>query len=150
MARKYKRRAKKARRKSGKRLGRPRGSGAGASATGLLRQLTAYRRELEQKRLSLQQELDGVDSAISAMGGTAGRSGGAGVRGGRRARRGAMKGYILDVMKGGQEMTVKEISEAIRKAGYKTKSKNFGNQVSNTLAKMPELYKVGRGLFRVR
>ena len=42
-----------------------------------------------------------------------------------------------------------QIAAGVAKAGYKTRAKNLPNMVSNTLSKMPQVTKAGRGLYRV-
>ena len=60
-----------------------------------------------------------------------------------------LQSAIVSVMRGGRAMSVGDISKTVKKSGYKTQSKSFGNQVSNTLAKMEEVTKVGRGVFKI-
>ncbi len=45
-------------------------------------------------------------------------------------------------------MSPAKIATRVKKAGYKTKSKSLANMVSNTLAQMAGVKKVGRGLYR--
>jgi hypothetical protein len=48
-------------------------------------------------------------------------------------------------------MRVKEIAQAVKRAGYQSASRSFGNQVSAALASMPsDLHKLGRGTFKLR
>ena len=67
----------------------------------------------------------------------------------RGARPGSLKDYILRVLRGKvKPMSPAEIAPRVKKAGYKTKSKSLANMVSNTLAQMAGVKKVGRGLYR--
>jgi hypothetical protein len=68
---------------------------------------------------------------------------------GKGLRKGSLKSYILKVMRPGQVMAVKDIAAAVRRSGYRTKSANFANQVSNALATTAGVKKVSRGKFRV-
>jgi hypothetical protein len=45
-------------------------------------------------------------------------------------------------------MRAGEIARGVKKAGYKTKSKNLPNMVSNALATMAGVRKVARGVYR--
>ena len=64
-------------------------------------------------------------------------------------RRGSLGDYILRVIRGRvRPMSLAKIADRVKKAGYKTKSKNLPNMVSNTLAQMAGVKKVGRGLYR--
>ena len=47
-------------------------------------------------------------------------------------------------------MGVKDVTAAIRKAGYKSKNKTLDNSVGVALADMPNVLKVGRGQYRLR
>ena len=132
----------------------PRAAGVG----GMVRQLTAYRAALMAQQADLQTQIDQLGEALDALGAapTAARGPGrkprvkrAGKRGGARGRReGSLKTYILRVLSKGGEQKVKDIAAAVRRAGYKTGSANFGNQVSNALAQMEEVTKTGRGMYK--
>ncbi len=45
-------------------------------------------------------------------------------------------------------MTVKDVTTAVRKAGYKSKNKTLDKSVGVALSEMPGVKKVGRGTFR--
>ncbi len=60
----------------------------------------------------------------------------------------SLAGYIERVLAGGAAMTVKEITLAVVAAGYPTRNKTLAKSVGATLAKMPGVVKVGRGLYR--
>jgi hypothetical protein len=105
-----------------------------------------------RQQAGLQAEIDGLSAALGALGASAGaRPAVRGrPRGGRRGvRAGSLKSYVLKVLKPRGEMAVKDIAIAVRRAGYRTKSANFPNQVSNALAQMGELTKTGRGRYRL-
>ena len=118
--------------------------------------MQTLRNGLLRQQAELQAQIDQVTQALEALGGSVvgghsrparptGNSARSGVRG---RRQDSLKSRILKVMKVGEEMAVKDIAAAVRKAGYKTNSVNFGNQVSNALAQMKEVSKTGRGRFK--
>ena len=47
-------------------------------------------------------------------------------------------------------MRVKDITAAVRKAGYVTKNRTLDKSVGNALAATPQIVKVARGQYRVR
>jgi hypothetical protein len=150
MAKRRKRRTKKVARKKRRTKRRARAYGS----AGLIKQLTVHRNALVAQQAGLQGEIDGIGAAIEALGGrasarpaTRGRPRGR-PRGRRGLRKGSLKSYILRVLKPRGEMAVKDIARGVKRAGYKTTSKNFANQVSNALAQMDELTKMGRGRYR--
>ncbi len=95
-----------------------------------------------------------MDRAIDALGGVAAKTKPAAKERRGRARRGgprpgSLKDYILRVLRGKvRPMSPAKIADRVKKAGYKTKAKNLPNMVSNTLAQMAGVKKVGRGLYR--
>jgi hypothetical protein len=149
MARKKKRVKRRAKRK----VRRP---AATAGSPGLLAQLKAYHADLDARVSALQSEMEGVATAIGAMEGVAPRAGGAAVPG--AARRGprpagtSLKDFIIKVLgRTSGPMTVKDLGAAILRAGYQTKSRNLGNQISMALAQLTrarKVKKVGRGMYK--
>ena len=124
-----------------------------AGPSGLLRQMSAYRSDLEGQRDAIQNQIVQLGEAMQTLGGSSAPKSRGG--GGRRVastsfRKGSVKGYILKVLRSSRrEMAVKDIAVAVRKAGYRTNSNNFPNQVSNALAQMAGVTKVGRGCYRM-
>lgn len=151
MAKKRKRRTKRVARKKRRAKVRRRASGP----AGLLRQLAAHRQTLVVRQAALQDEIDSISAAIDALGGAGQRRPAARAArrvrptGRRGIRKGSLKSYILRVLKPRGEMAVKDIAVAVRRAGYRTGSKNFPNQVSNALAQMDGLTKTGRGRYKL-
>jgi hypothetical protein len=47
-------------------------------------------------------------------------------------------------------MAVKDITEGVRRGGYETRNKTLAKSVGIALTQMPEVDKVGRGLFRLK
>jgi hypothetical protein len=149
MARKKKRVKRRAKRKTG-------GRAAMIGSPGLLAQLKAYHGELDARVSTLQSEMEGVAAAIGAMEGVTPRAGRALVPG--AARRGprpagtSLKDYIIKVLgRASRPMSVKDLGTAILNAGYQTRSRNLGNQISMALAQLTrarKVKKVGRGMYR--
>ncbi len=155
MAKRSKRRAKgAAKRKAKRRVARVQAPRSTGSAE-VVKQIAAYRAELVEQRNELQSKIDQATAALDAMGSTptpprpaARTTDRRANAGGRRKRKGSLKVYILDVLDKGGQMAVKDIAAAVRRAGYKTNSANFGNQVSNALAQMDEVTKLERGRYQ--
>jgi len=147
---------------------------AGSPTQGLVAQLTVYQDELRGQVAALQSEIDGISAALAALGARKPKAKKAGRRPGRPAKRkvkkmvrpgpraavarrgprpeGArMADYIAKVLgAAGGAMSLKDITVGIVKAGYKTSSRNLGNQVSMTLNQMKkrkQVRKTGRGMY---
>jgi hypothetical protein len=76
-------------------------------------------------------------------------SAGGGRRGRRPGRPGSLKQMIVQVLRQrGSPHTPTQIADSVVKAGYKTSSENLVKSVSNTLPQLPEVKKVGRGLYQ--
>lgn len=144
------RKKKVARRKVRRRTARRRATGG---LGGLIRQLEAHHRALSAQHAGLAAEIASVDGAIQAIGAVgpvprAGRSRGRALR--RAPRPGSLKDTIVKVLQlEGKPMGPAQIAAGVVKAGYRTRAKNLPNMVSNTLSKMPQVTKAGRGLYRV-
>lgn len=80
----------------------------------------------------------------AAAGGSAGR--------GRRPAGGSLKDYIMRTLGSTRgPVSVKAIAGTVKKSGYKSKSKNLGNQVSMALIELVQkrrVKKVGRGIYQ--
>ncbi len=160
---------KAGKRKSKRRVGRPKGTRKktlrakvarrairrpiAGETSGLIRQMQVYQRQLSAQQAGLEAQVTAVASAIEALGGAAKTSpAGKGRRGSPRRggpRPGSLGDYILRVLRGKvRPMSPAKIAARVKKAGYKTKSKNLPNMVSTTLAQMAGVKKVGRGLYR--
>jgi len=125
--------------------------------------LTRAREELIAQRNALDEQLTAVDNALCAMGtrpaahaarrgpaaAPVGRRGGRGAGPGRRA--GSLKEHIAGVLSSsGGPMAVKDITEGVRRGGYQTRNKTLAKSVGIALTQMPEVQKVGRGLFQMK
>jgi len=143
--------------------GRPRGRRAGASpssggnfgeaASRILVEMSSYRDQLVAQRESINTQLAGIENAMNAMGT---RSSSMVVPG--RPRRGRPKGsggrenslkpMIVRVLRQrGSIMTPQEISDAVVRAGYSSRSDNLTKAVSNALPLIREIKKIGRGQY---
>lgn len=155
-------------RKKKVRRGRPKGGASSSSRQqDLLNQLRAYHADLASQAAALETEMASIGDAIEAMGspapaaaasrakgrpgrpkGTANRGG---ARPGPRPAGTSLKDYITKVLgQSPRAMRVKDITSAVVRAGYKSKSKTLPNQVSTMLADMAKsrkIKKMGRGLF---
>jgi hypothetical protein len=133
-----------------------------AGGYGFGRQLLACRNTLLSQRAALDAAIAGLDQALATMGapraasmlarGAAPGVFGATRRRGRPLKEDSLKNYIKRVLQNEpQGMRVKEIAQAVKRAGYQSASRSFGNQVSAALASMPsDLHKLGRGTFKLR
>ena len=133
----------------------PRRSAAAASsgASAAVHALQSHCASLVASRAQLDAEIQAVEEALRVMGGArtaAAPRGGAG-RGGRRGpRAGSLKEYIARVLKGRGVMAVKDITEAVRAAGYPTRNQTLAKSVGITLTKMPQIRRVKRGHFSLK
>jgi len=148
----------------------------GAGAAKLVEDLRAYHAKLVDQQAALAGEVEAITQALSAMGGVRrgpGRPPGKrgpgrppGKRGpgrppGKRPgpkpgsakgyRPGSLKDCITRVLsRSSGSVAVKLISARLKTVGYKTKSKSLGNQVTMALREMPNVTKVGRGMYAAR
>jgi hypothetical protein len=117
----------------------------------VIRELSAYRDQLVAERAQADAQIAAVEGALSALGASAG---GAQVpASGRRPsfRQGSLKDHIARVLGARRgPMSVKDITAAVRKAGYRTKNKTLDKSVGNALADMRQVVKVARGQYRLR
>lgn len=130
----------------------PRGRAAGGSAalTGVVRSLQSAHQSLVSERSSLDNRIRAIESALSAMSARPGRGfGGRRGGGGRGFRKGSLKEYIHRVLASGGTMAVKDITNGVVKAGFKSKNKTLAKSVGIALTQMPMVAKVGRGAFKI-
>ena len=129
----------------------------------LLPQVQAMRTSLAAQQEQLATQIAAIDQFVVAIGGgqpapqprgrvgrpPAGRRGGA--RRGRGAREGSLRSYVERVLRAsGKPMRVAEITQAVRKAGYATSNKTLDKTVGITLAGIPGVRKVERGVYRAK
>jgi len=148
---------KKARKRTVKRVRRTRRKAPSVSARGSLggaiSGLQAYHKRLVGERALIDEKICAIESALGAMGSAAaqpgsGRPGRAAA--GRGARAGSLKAYVGRVLAGRGVMAVKDITEGVRKAGYKTRNKTLSKSVGIALTQMKDVRKVGRGRFKLK
>jgi hypothetical protein len=71
----------------------------------------------------------------------------------RRAgyRSGSLKAHVHQVLQAhGGAMAVKDVTAAVRKAGYRSKNKTLDKSVGATLASMRNVVKISRGMFGLK
>lgn len=130
--------------------GRPPGSRIAGGAAAAIASLRRFHGELAVQKQRIDAQLAAVENAIRAMSGAAPAAPRGPLPAGQRGpRKGSLKSYIIRVLTGKGEMAVKDITAAVRSAGYPTKNKTLAKSVGNALADMPNVTKVGRGLFRL-
>ncbi len=140
-------------------------AGYGARAgNGAVASLQDSRAALMAERGRVDQALAAIDNAIKALGSApaggwtvaarpAAAASAAPKAGGRRKtsfRRGSVKEYITRALSTGRPMAVKDITNAVKKMGYKSKNKTLAKSVGLACAQMPNIAKVGRGQFRLK
>lgn len=130
-----------------------------AGISGAVLGLKAYLGELSAQRADIDAQMQAVARALEAMGGHVALPRGPGRPPGRRPGRppggkglrpGSLKAYIADVLRGGGIMAVKDITDGVVKAGYKTKNKTLAKSVGIALTEIRGVTKVGRGRFRMK
>jgi len=102
--------------------------------TSVVRDMQSYRRQLTSER------------ALAELGNAPRRSASAATAG-SRTRTGSLKYYIERVLAAGGTMSVKDITAAVLRAGFKTKNKTLGTSVGIALSQMPNVKKVARGKY---
>lgn len=115
--------------------------------------------KLSAKRDRLADKLSEADKRIAVLLGRGkrgpaagrGKKGRRGRKRGRKGRRsaGSLGSILEQVMRGKGSIKVKDAVEMVLAAGYKTKSKQFGNIVSQTLKADKRFRRVRRGLYKV-
>jgi hypothetical protein len=120
--------------------------------TPLLQQMHAYRGELVAEHAQVASQIEAIDRALAALGAAPGRA--PARRGPRRRgshRSGSLKSYVERVLGShGVPMAVKDVTSAVRKAGFKSKNKTLAKSVGIAMAQMPNVAKVSRGMFRLK
>jgi len=124
--------------------------------TAAVASMSAYRKSLVAQRATLDAQIAEIDSALRTMGaGALPAAAGVAVaaparRGGRAPRKGSMKEFITAVLGQGGVWAVKDVSEAIVKAGYKSRNQTLAKSVGIALAEMPQAKKIGRGRYQLK
>ncbi len=134
---------------------------AAASDDQILSQMLGYRNELLAQRAQLDGRIEALDRAIAMLGGSAAaptraqrapaRRVAKAAAGGVTFRAGSLKQYIDAVMrKAGKPMRVKDITQGVCNAGYKTSNKTLHKSVGIALTQMPNVKRVSRGVFALK
>ncbi len=124
----------------------------------LLASVRSWRNELAGRQAHLADQITAVDALLNSLGETAapraGRRPAPGPRRGRgrpAAREGSLKSFIARVLQqAGRPMRVVEITDAVLKAGFKTRNRTLAKTVGNALPQMTTVAKVDRGLFKAK
>ena len=128
---------------------RSKGGGIAAVVGGIQR----YCAELAAQCAALGSRIAVVNQALAFLGaGTPVRKASPG-KGRRRAayRPGSLKAHIQKVLQvHGRPLAVKDVTAAVRKAGYKSKNKTLDKSVGVALADMRSVVKIGRGMFQLK
>ena len=122
----------------------------------LLNDVRAWRSELAAQQAQLAVQLAALDQLRETLGSTApkptaGRAlKGRRIRGGHGgAREGSLKSYLDRVLRATRRpMRRAEVTAAVLKAGYKSRSKTLAKSVGVALRTMSGVKKIGRGVFR--
>jgi len=106
--------------------------------------------KLEARRAKLAASLEAVDREIAALTGRSGfgpaRVKRAGAGAGRRSLTSCLSAVLA---KADGAMRAMDLADAVVKAGYVTRDKNFKNTVAKTLAKEKQFRRVGRGMYKL-
>lgn len=119
----------------------------------VLGEMQAYLRELAAQRVSIDEQIEGIENAMRSLGQVNIVVPGLRKRGrprGSGGQEGSLKFMIVKVLKAASgPLSPREISDAVLNAGYSTTAKNLTKAVSNALPEMPVLKKKGRGQYAV-
>lgn len=140
-----------------------------AGSPSFVHDMRAYHDSLVAERDALEGRIVAVQNAIAALNGSAGgpavharpavrvavargpkgRPGKKRGGGGRRPEGGALRDFVIKVLRASDApLGVKEISSRVIAAGYPTASKDLSKAVSNMLPNVKEVKRVDRGLYR--
>ncbi|MEZ6242442.1 MAG: hypothetical protein R3B57_05305 [Phycisphaerales bacterium] len=104
-------------------------------------------RRLEKRRDKIAAELEKIEAELAALGGLGGVSIG-GVR--KRPKNDAnLADSLAEVLKN-KTLSVTEVADAVRQAGYRTSAENFRTIVNQTLIKDKRFKRVSRGQYTAR
>ena len=109
--------------------------------------------KLKKTRVKAAKQLAALDQKIAAIGGKAAPKKKTASKA-KKARKmpkntKPLVDFVADVLAGSKGMRVKEVAAAVKKAGYKTNSKDFYGIVATTL-RDPKFPKVSRGVYTVK
>ena len=110
--------------------------------------LVLQRRTVDSQIVAIEKAMNALVFAPAARPSvSAGKSGRGGPRG---IRPGSLTDRIRHVLStSGTPMRVVEITDAVRKSGFKTKNKTLDKSVGLSVRKIPGVVRIGRGVFRM-
>ena len=130
---------------------------AGDAGQRVVAEMQAYRDNLLAMRGEIEMKLGAIEQAMGAMGSTAlpvarAKPGRRAIAKGRPAasgvRPGTLKDAVLTVLRtSGTGMSPRALSDAVIKAGYKTKAKDLTKAISNLLPQVKAIKRVGHGIY---
>ena len=124
------------------------------AATGLAEIEARYRAELQARKAELMSEVAQIDAKLKALGRRAAQAPKTRRAPARRPRRPvgkSLRTHIEQVLsKAASPMKVRDIEAAVRKADYKTQSKDFYHSVYALLRQSDKVRKAGKGLFAIK
>ena len=110
--------------------------------------------ELQRERNKLMQRLDALDRKLGALAGAGGRfrNGSSGGGGGGRARnpKSLVASMEAVLSRASKPMSVGDIMDGVRAAGYRSSSANFRGIVNQTLIKEKRFASAGRGIYQLK
>ena len=129
------------------------GLGRADGISAVVGDIQRHRDELATQRADLDSQMAALDQALAVLGAAAPARKTLPGKGRRGAsyRPGSLKAYIHQVFRTySGAMAVKDVTAAVRKAGYKSKDKTFAKSVGVALRAMRNVTKIGRGVFRAK
>ncbi|MGE0479222.1 MAG: hypothetical protein AB7Q17_02000 [Phycisphaerae bacterium] len=139
----------------------PQGTNAGLHQ--LIGDVQSQRAALDTQRRIIDEQIAALERAMIALNGAGRRAGAPRAQTARGAapaasappasahRPGSLKEFIGKALAaGGRVMSVKEITAAVMRGGYKSKNKTLAKSVGIALTEMREARKVGHGRFRLK
>ncbi len=122
----------------------------GSGPAGVIASVRAYRDLLADQRSEIDNRIQAIGAALAAMGSGAAKPVVTRRKSGKGPRAGSLKDYIARVLRGlVRGKSVKDISAAVLRAGYKSNDKKFDHSVGKALADM-NVTRVGRGVYRLK
>ena len=127
-----------------------------AGSEGIIEAMQAHYNELLTQRNAIDAQIDAFAIALETIGSTSptnvsrltSKKRGRPV--GTVGRKGSLKSYIDRVFREtSKPMTLKDIGMRVKKAGFKTKSKDVTKAISNTLPGLKKVKRVGYGLYQM-
>ena len=123
---------------------------------GIIEAMKAQQSELLVQRTSLDAQIDAFARAMEAIGAAppTGRMPRSGKKRGRTVeavgKPGSLKNYIVRVLRqSSKPMSLKDIGTRVKKAGFKTKTKDLTGAVSKTLPDLKSVKRVGWGKYQL-